>query len=96
MAIDIKKCSSLSSPRPSSGWELSLALIGVNATYAGYIALGAGGATAYVTGRTAGGQSPTGEFLLTLEDTVDEVTTLGGRGVALSCEHTKDTEVLTL
>ncbi|MEV0080791.1 SDR family NAD(P)-dependent oxidoreductase [Nocardia neocaledoniensis] len=51
--------------------------------------LGAAGATVYVTGRTtAAGRLPG-----TVHDTAAEVTALGGRGVAVVCDHTDDAAV---
>ncbi|WP_280220048.1 SDR family NAD(P)-dependent oxidoreductase [Nocardia neocaledoniensis] len=51
--------------------------------------LGAAGATVYVTGRTtAAGRLPG-----TVHDTAAEVTALGGRGVAVVCDHADDAAV---
>ncbi|MEV0336460.1 SDR family NAD(P)-dependent oxidoreductase [Nocardia sp. NPDC050717] len=51
--------------------------------------LGAAGATVYVTGRTtAAGRLPG-----TVHDTAAEVTALGGRGVAVVCDHSDDAAV---
>lgn len=69
--------------------------------------LGAAGATVYVTGRsTRGTGAPGYEQLLALsqlpglpgsiDDTADEVTRLGGRGIAVRCDHTREDEVATL
>jgi NAD(P)-dependent dehydrogenase (short-subunit alcohol dehydrogenase family) len=58
--------------------------------------LGATGATVYVTGRSCRG-SPTTEGLPgTVDDTADEVTARGGRGIAVRCDHTLDHEVEAL
>ncbi|ONI69451.1 short-chain dehydrogenase [Kribbella sp. ALI-6-A] len=56
------------------------------------IALGLGeqGATVYVTGRAAVGGPATTPFGGTVEETADEVTALGGRGVAVVCDHADD------
>jgi dehydrogenase/reductase SDR family member 1 len=58
------------------------------------IALGLGeqGATVYVTGRAAAGGAPTTPFGGTVQETADEVTALGGRGVAVVCDHTDDAQ----
>lgn len=57
------------------------------------IALGLGdaGATVYVTGRTveAGKRTLPG----TIHETAEEVTSRGGRGVALACDHSDDEQV---
>ncbi|UGT54835.1 SDR family NAD(P)-dependent oxidoreductase [Nocardia asteroides] len=51
--------------------------------------LGAAGATVYVTGRTtAAGRLPG-----TVHNTAAQVTALGGRGVAVVCDHTDDAAV---
>jgi dehydrogenase/reductase SDR family protein 1 len=52
------------------------------------IALGLGeiGATVYVTGRTRGA----------LDETAAEVTALGGKGIAVSCDHANDVDVEAL
>ncbi|BEP53758.1 SDR family NAD(P)-dependent oxidoreductase [Variovorax sp. V118] len=69
--------------------------------------LGAAGATVYVTGRsTRARPADSYEQLLalselaalpgTIDDTADEVTQLGGRGIAVACDHTKEDEVAAL
>lgn len=69
--------------------------------------LGAAGATVYVTGRSTRAR-PAGSYgqLLALsdmaavpgsiDDTADEVTRQGGRGIAVRCDHTKEDEVTAL
>jgi NAD(P)-dependent dehydrogenase (short-subunit alcohol dehydrogenase family) len=69
--------------------------------------LGAAGATVYVTGRSTRG-APAGSYGSFLEltglermpgsvdDTADEVTRLGGRGIAVRCDHTVEAEVRAL
>ena len=69
--------------------------------------LGAAGATVYVTGRSTRG-APAGTYGSYLEltglermpgsvdDTADEVTRLGGRGIAVRCDHTVEAEVRAL
>ncbi|SFU88218.1 NAD(P)-dependent dehydrogenase, short-chain alcohol dehydrogenase family [Polaromonas sp. YR568] len=69
--------------------------------------LGAAGATVYVTGRsTRGHPAPGYDSLLalskltavpgTIDDTADEVTRLGGRGIAVQCDHTNESDVAAL
>ncbi|WP_062477017.1 SDR family oxidoreductase [Variovorax boronicumulans] len=69
--------------------------------------LGAAGATVYVTGRSTRARPADsyGQLLAlselaalpgTIDDTADEVTQLGGRGIALACDHTKEDEVAAL
>jgi len=55
------------------------------------LALGEAGATVYVTGRTRRGSAPA--LGGTIDDTADEVTARGGRGVALACDHADDRAV---
>jgi dehydrogenase/reductase SDR family member 1 len=61
------------------------------------IALGLGeqGATVYVTGRSAEGHH-TVDLPGTLEDTLAEVERVGGRAVAIRCDHRNDDEVRTV
>lgn len=69
--------------------------------------LGAAGATVYVTGRSTRREpaSTYGAFLRvvglermpgSVEETADEVTRAGGRGVAVRCDHTREEEVRAL
>jgi NAD(P)-dependent dehydrogenase (short-subunit alcohol dehydrogenase family) len=71
------------------------------------IELGAAGATVYVTGRSTRGSPASGyDGMLALskmsampgsvDDTVDAVNAAGGRGIAVRCDHTQDTEVAAL
>jgi NAD(P)-dependent dehydrogenase (short-subunit alcohol dehydrogenase family) len=71
------------------------------------VELGAAGATVYVTGRsTRGAPAATyGTYLAeaglaampgTIDDTADEVTAAGGRGVAVRCDHTDAAQVHAL
>lgn len=71
------------------------------------VELGAAGATVYVTGRsTRGAPAATyGDFLRasgmaslpgTIDDTADEVTRLGGTGIAVRCDHAREAEVQAL
>lgn len=48
------------------------------------------GATVYVTGRTTTGAAPPTPLPGTVEETAAEVTALGGRGVAIACDHRDD------
>src|SRR5215469_107900 len=58
------------------------------------VALGAGGATVYVTGRSSKkGDNPFGG---TVFATDDEVTKRGGRGVAVVCDHSNDEQTRAL
>jgi len=52
--------------------------------------LGAAGAIVYLTGRSA---SPGGRLPGTVTDTASEVTTLGGLGVPIQCDHADDQAV---
>lgn len=56
------------------------------------LGLGEAGATVYVTGRTVEeGQSPTG-LPGTIHQTAEEVSRLGGCGIAVRCDHGNDAE----
>jgi NAD(P)-dependent dehydrogenase (short-subunit alcohol dehydrogenase family) len=57
------------------------------------LVLGEEGATVYVTGRSVRGRPTTLGRPGTVEDTADEVTARGGRGVAVPCDHTDDAQV---
>ncbi|MCP5040508.1 MAG: SDR family NAD(P)-dependent oxidoreductase [bacterium] len=56
--------------------------------------LGAAGATVYLTGRTV--VEGSGEFPGTIGATAEEVTKLGGTGIAVQCDHGNDEEVIAL
>jgi NAD(P)-dependent dehydrogenase (short-subunit alcohol dehydrogenase family) len=59
--------------------------------------LGERGATVYVTGRSVRGGGPTPDGMPgTIDDTADEVTERGGRGIAVRCDHAVDAEVAAL
>jgi NAD(P)-dependent dehydrogenase (short-subunit alcohol dehydrogenase family) len=69
--------------------------------------LGAAGATVYVTGRSRREQPAAGYAGLlalskmaalpgSIDETADEVTRLGGRGIALACDHTQEAQVAAL
>ena len=68
------------------------------------VELGAAGATVYVTGRTTRAAQPTtydafrvqaelAKMPGTIEDTADEVTAAGGKGIAVRCDHSEAGEV---
>lgn len=58
------------------------------------LGLGEAGAVVYVTGRTA--QPGAGRLPGSLAETADEVTALGGCGVAVLCDHADDEQVAAL
>lgn len=58
--------------------------------------LGAAGATVYVTGRSVEGGPTTDHVPGTIDDTAREVTSRGGRGIAVRCDHAVDAEVEAL
>ena len=58
------------------------------------IALGAAGATVYVTGRTV--QEGAAPLPGTIAGTADTVTRAGGRGIAVACDHADDAQVKAL
>ncbi len=58
------------------------------------LGLGEAGATVYVTGRST--RDHRGPVAGTLEDTAEEVTRLGGQGIAVRCDHRVDEEVEAL
>ena len=61
------------------------------------LALGECGATVYVTGRTVrGGPKPRDGVPGTIEDTADEVSARGGKGIAVRVDHTIEAEVAAL
>jgi NAD(P)-dependent dehydrogenase (short-subunit alcohol dehydrogenase family) len=59
------------------------------------VALGAGGATVYVTGRSRSGGT-TENLPGSIEDTAAVVTARGGRGIPVYCDHTADADVEAL
>jgi len=56
--------------------------------------LGAAGATVYLTGRTV--EEGTSPVPGTIGATADEVTRLGGKGIAIQCDHAVDEEIIAL
>ena len=56
-------------------------------------ALGAAGATVYLTGRTEDADSATVPLPGTIHETAELVTQAGGYGIALRCDHAEDAQV---
>jgi NAD(P)-dependent dehydrogenase (short-subunit alcohol dehydrogenase family) len=57
------------------------------------MALGAAGATVYITGRTVDESHPTVPLAGTIHQTAEAVTRLGGQGIAVRCDHHDDSQV---
>lgn len=57
------------------------------------LGLGEAGATVYVTGRTVKNNTDAEKLGGTVFQTAEEVTALGGRGIAIPCDHTDDAQV---
>lgn len=57
------------------------------------LGLGEAGATVYITGRTVEEGETAVRLPGTIGQTADEVTRLGGTGIAIRCDHTVDAEV---
>jgi len=60
------------------------------------LALGDAGATVYVTGRSVKGYPTTENLPGTIEETAELVTARGGKGIAVRCDHTMDSDVEAL
>lgn len=60
------------------------------------VALGAEGATVYVTGRSTRAQRSAMNRPETIEDSADQVTAAGGRGIAVQVDHTDSAQVAAL
>lgn len=58
--------------------------------------LGLAGATVYVTGRSRRGQPTVDDMPGTIDDTADLVTASGGKGIAVTCDHTDPVAVEAL
>jgi len=58
--------------------------------------LGAAGATVYVTGRSVAGGPTTDNVPGTIDESARDVTSRGGRGIAVRCDHTVDADVESL
>ena len=67
-----------------------------NAGRAIALALGAAGATVYLTGRSVRGASTTNDPAATLDETAELVAAAGGTAIAVPVDHTVDAEVATL
>jgi NAD(P)-dependent dehydrogenase (short-subunit alcohol dehydrogenase family) len=57
--------------------------------------LGSAGATVYVTGRSVNGAT-TDNRSETIEETAEGVTSRGGKGIAIRCDHTRENDVRDL
>lgn len=57
------------------------------------LGLGEAGATVYVTGRTIKNKTDAEKLGGTVFQTADEVTAMGGKGIAIQCNHTDDAQV---
>jgi dehydrogenase/reductase SDR family member 1 len=57
------------------------------------LGLGEAGATVYITGRTVEDGTAIEELSGTIQQTADEVTRLGGKGIPIPCDHRNDQEV---
>ena len=57
------------------------------------LGLGEAGATVYVTGRTIKNKTDVGKLGGTVFETAEAVTAMGGKGIAIQCDHTDDTQV---
>lgn len=57
------------------------------------LGLGEAGATVYITGRTIEAGQSAARLPGTIQQTADEVTQLGGQGIALRCDHRDDEQV---
>lgn len=60
------------------------------------LALGAAGATVYVTGRSTKNQATTDNLPGTIDETAEAVTLNGGVGIPVRCDHTIDADVEAL
>lgn len=60
------------------------------------LGLGEAGATVYITGRTVAAGQAAVDLPGTIHETAEAVTRLGGRGIAVRCDHTNDDEVREL
>ncbi len=60
------------------------------------LSLGEAGATVFVTGRSVRGRRHTQGLPGTIQDTAEEVTARGGRGIAFRCDHTRDADIRRL
>ncbi|HUY09049.1 MAG TPA: SDR family NAD(P)-dependent oxidoreductase [Candidatus Dormibacteraeota bacterium] len=58
--------------------------------------LGGAGATVYVTARSGRDRPAVAEFPHSVDETAEEVSAAGGRGIAVVCDHTQDEQVQDL
>src|SRR5215207_8382346 len=56
------------------------------------LGLGEAGATVYVTGRTVKEKTDTGKLGGTVSSTAEALTAMGGKGVAIQCDHSDDAQ----
>jgi dehydrogenase/reductase SDR family protein 1 len=59
------------------------------------LGLGEAGATVYITGRTVKNKTDVEKLGGTIYQTAEEVTAIGGRGIAIHCDHRDDEQVET-
>ena len=57
------------------------------------LGLGEAGATVYITGRTIQDKSDVGKLGGTIYQTAEEVSAVGGKGIAILCDHRQDNQV---
>ncbi len=57
------------------------------------LGLGEAGATVYITGRTVKNKTDAGKLGGTVFQTAEDVTAIGGKGVAIHCDHRDDAQV---
>jgi len=57
------------------------------------LGLGEAGATVYITGRTIKNKTDAGKLGGTILQTAEDVTAIGGKGIAIQCDHTDDKQV---
>ena len=60
------------------------------------LVLGEAGATVYVTGRSMRNGPRTGDMPGTVEDTAEEVSARGGRGIGVRCDHSQQDDIDSL
>src|SRR6266540_536441 len=57
------------------------------------LGLGEAGATVYVTGRTIKDKTDAEKLGGTVFETAEALTTMGGKGIAIQCDHREDSQV---
>ena len=60
------------------------------------LVLGEAGATVFVTGRSVRGKPTTQGLPGTIQETAEEVTARGGKGVPVRCDHSLDSDIKKL